>query len=155
MWEGLGIGGLGCWTSLLLLLFFFFLRDRISLYSPGCPGTHSVDQAGLELRNPPASASQVLGLKVCTTLPGWASLLVSGLAVWLELPSLPSVDAVLIILHYELHKVACQDVLWANAGQIPPGQVLSPGTHRARRSLSVRFSWGRSPTPNPGFLHNH
>ena len=40
--------------------------DRVSLYSPGCPGTHSVDQAGLELRNPPASASQVLGLKVCT-----------------------------------------------------------------------------------------
>ncbi|GAB1287511.1 N-alpha-acetyltransferase 15, NatA auxiliary subunit [Apodemus speciosus] len=35
----------------------------VSLYSPGCSGTHSVDQAGLELRNPPASASQVLGLK--------------------------------------------------------------------------------------------
>ena len=44
-----------------------FFRDRVSLYSPGCPGTHFVDQAGLELRNPPASASQVLGLKVCTT----------------------------------------------------------------------------------------
>ena len=42
-------------------------RDRVSLCSPGCPGTHSVDQAGLELRNPPASASQVLGLKVCAT----------------------------------------------------------------------------------------
>jgi hypothetical protein len=26
-----------------------------------------VHQAGLELRNPPASASQVLGLKACTT----------------------------------------------------------------------------------------
>jgi hypothetical protein len=39
----------------------------VSLYSPGCPGTHSVDQAGLELRNPPASASQVLGLKACAT----------------------------------------------------------------------------------------
>jgi hypothetical protein len=26
-----------------------------------------VDQAGLELRNPPASASRVLGLKVCAT----------------------------------------------------------------------------------------
>jgi hypothetical protein len=38
-----------------------------TLYSPGCPGTHSVDQAGLELRNPPASASQVLGLKACAT----------------------------------------------------------------------------------------
>ena len=44
-------------------------RDRVSLYSPGCPGTHSVDQAGLELRNSPASASQVLGLKVCATTP--------------------------------------------------------------------------------------
>jgi hypothetical protein len=43
--------------------FFFFFPDRVSLYSPGCPGTHSVDQAGLELRNPPASASQVLGLR--------------------------------------------------------------------------------------------
>jgi hypothetical protein len=43
--------------------FFFFFRDSLSLCSPGCPGTHSVDQAGLELRNPPATASQVLGLK--------------------------------------------------------------------------------------------
>jgi hypothetical protein len=44
-------------------LFFFFLvfRDKVSLYSPSCPGTHFGDQAGLELRNPPASASQVLG----------------------------------------------------------------------------------------------
>jgi hypothetical protein len=32
-------------------------RDRVSLYSPGCSGTHSLDQADLELRNPPASAS--------------------------------------------------------------------------------------------------
>jgi hypothetical protein len=45
-------------------------RGRVSLGSPGDPGTHSVDQAGLELRNPPASASQVLGLKACTTRPG-------------------------------------------------------------------------------------
>jgi hypothetical protein len=39
----------------------------VSLCSPGCPGTHSVDQAGLELRNLPASASRVLGLKACAT----------------------------------------------------------------------------------------
>ena len=32
--------------------------------------THFVDQAGLKLRNPPASTSQVLGLKVCATMPG-------------------------------------------------------------------------------------
>jgi hypothetical protein len=37
-------------------------QDRVSLCCPGCPGTHSVDQ---ELRNLPASASQVLGLKMC------------------------------------------------------------------------------------------
>jgi hypothetical protein len=46
------------------------VRDRVSLYSPGCPGNHFVDQAGLELRNPPASASPVLGLKACATTPG-------------------------------------------------------------------------------------
>jgi hypothetical protein len=39
------------------------------VYSSGCPGTHFVDQAGLELRNPPASASGVLGLKACATTP--------------------------------------------------------------------------------------
>jgi hypothetical protein len=48
--------------------FFPVFRDRVSLCSPDCPGTHSVDQAGLELRNPPAS--QVLGLKACPTTPG-------------------------------------------------------------------------------------
>jgi hypothetical protein len=50
--------------ALVLVLVF---RDRVSLCSPGCPGTHSVDQAGLELRNLPASASQVLVLKACAT----------------------------------------------------------------------------------------
>jgi hypothetical protein len=67
-------------TAWLFLIFDFFLvffgffvfvfvvfRDRVSLYSPGCPGTHFVDQAGLELRNPPVSASQVLGSKACAT----------------------------------------------------------------------------------------
>jgi hypothetical protein len=48
---------------------FLVFRDRVSLCSPGCPGTHSIDQAGLELRNLPASVSQVLGLKTCTTTP--------------------------------------------------------------------------------------
>ena len=43
------------------------IRDRVSLYSPGCSGTHSVDQTVLELRNPPASASQALGLQACAT----------------------------------------------------------------------------------------
>jgi hypothetical protein len=57
--------------SVLIEIFSFFLlvfRGRVSLCSPGCLGTHSVDQAGLELRNLPASASQVLGLKAGTTI---------------------------------------------------------------------------------------
>jgi hypothetical protein len=49
---------------LFIYLFIFVFQDRVSLYrDPCCPGTHFVDQAGLELRNPPASASQVLRLK--------------------------------------------------------------------------------------------
>jgi hypothetical protein len=59
------------YSSNLLQLFCFVLFFQTgSLCSPGCPGTHSVDQAGLELKNLPASASQVLGLKACATTPG-------------------------------------------------------------------------------------
>jgi hypothetical protein len=56
-----------CLFVFCFLFFCFFSSGRVSLYSPGCPETHSVDQAGLKLRNPPASASQVLGLKECAT----------------------------------------------------------------------------------------
>jgi hypothetical protein len=57
-------------TSSLDICFFVFVfvfQDRVSLYNPDCPGTYFVDQAGLELRNLPASAFRVLGLKACTT----------------------------------------------------------------------------------------
>ena len=43
--------------------FFLAFQDRVSLYSPGCPGTGSVDQAGLELRTT-SSALRLLALKV-------------------------------------------------------------------------------------------
>jgi hypothetical protein len=49
------------------VLFCFVLLIWVSLYSPGCPGTHSVDQADPELGSLPASPSRVLGLKVCAT----------------------------------------------------------------------------------------
>jgi hypothetical protein len=39
--------------SFLSLVF----QDRVSLCGPGCPGTHSEDQSGLELRDLPASTS--------------------------------------------------------------------------------------------------
>jgi hypothetical protein len=58
------------WVFLFVLFCFVLFWDRVSLCSPGYPGTPFVDQAGLKLRNLLASASQVLGLKVCTTMPG-------------------------------------------------------------------------------------
>jgi hypothetical protein len=64
-----------------LFVCFVFFRDRVSLCNPGCPGTHSVDQAGLELRNPLASASQVLGLKMCTTT-SWHMYLISWRTIY-------------------------------------------------------------------------
>ena len=35
--------------GILLCFVLFCFQDRVSLCSPKCPGTHSVDQAGLEL----------------------------------------------------------------------------------------------------------
>jgi hypothetical protein len=56
---------------LFIYLFIFWIFETgLLCVSPGCPGTHSVDQAGLGLRNLPASASQVLGLKACAAMPG-------------------------------------------------------------------------------------
>jgi hypothetical protein len=60
-------GAFFCLFFVFCFLLLLFFQDRVSLDSPGCPGTHSIDQAGLELRNLPASASQGLGLKACAT----------------------------------------------------------------------------------------
>jgi hypothetical protein len=43
-----------------------FFQDWVSLYSFDCLGIH-LDQVDLELKDPPASASQVLGSKACAT----------------------------------------------------------------------------------------
>jgi hypothetical protein len=52
-----GVRAVGLCLFGCLVGWFGFFRDRVSLCSPGCPGTHFVDQAGLKLRNLPASAS--------------------------------------------------------------------------------------------------
>jgi hypothetical protein len=63
---------------------FLVFQDRVSLCSPGCPGTHSVDQAGLELRNPPASVSQALVLKARATIAQLGTNILKPLSQGLE-----------------------------------------------------------------------
>jgi hypothetical protein len=46
----------GC-LQVFLSVTLHLLPPRLCVSLTGCSGTHSVDQAGLELRNPPASAS--------------------------------------------------------------------------------------------------
>jgi hypothetical protein len=73
--------GVFCWFVCLfgwLVGFFIFVFFRGRFYSPGCPGTHFVDQTDLELRNLPASASQVLGLKECATTAWLAKIICKG-----------------------------------------------------------------------------
>jgi hypothetical protein len=75
-WVGESLDGLSdfilfiylfIYLFIFIFIFFFFFQGRVSLCSPGCPGTHSVDQADLELRSLPASVSQVLRFKACAT----------------------------------------------------------------------------------------
>ena len=50
----------------LSLSLSFFLQDRICLFSPGCPGTHSVDQAGLKFKRSACLCLSSAGIKgVC------------------------------------------------------------------------------------------
>jgi hypothetical protein len=68
--------GFFLFVFLLVLVFLFFVfcffQDRFLCVALAVLAVdQAVDQAGLELRNPPASASQVLGLKACTTTAWW------------------------------------------------------------------------------------
>jgi hypothetical protein len=55
----------------LICFDLFYFQGRVSLCNPGCPGTPSVNQASLKIKDPPASASRVLGLKICATAPSY------------------------------------------------------------------------------------
>jgi hypothetical protein len=87
--------------------------------SPGCPGTHSVDQAGLELRNPPASASWVLGLKACATT---APARITILSVILNTLYLPVLNIIIVCVRVEVRDTAR---LWGSENNVQE-QVLSP-----------------------------
>lgn len=57
------------------------IEKGLLLCMPGCPGAQTVNQAGLELRYPPVSDSQTLGLKVLATTSRLFSFFGSRVAV--------------------------------------------------------------------------
>jgi hypothetical protein len=56
------------YIAVVVVVFSFFEMGFLCIVLD-CPETHSVDQAGFVVRDPPVSASQVLGLKMCATTP--------------------------------------------------------------------------------------
>ena len=64
---------MGFFQELLGLIFYLFIYFKTGFLCVALAVLELtfVDQAGLELRNPPASVSQVLGLKACDTTPGF------------------------------------------------------------------------------------
>jgi hypothetical protein len=58
------------YVYMYVFTYLLVFRDRVSLCSSGCPGTHPVDQAGLELRNPAPLCLSSTGIKgVCHHCP--------------------------------------------------------------------------------------
>jgi hypothetical protein len=102
-------------------------RDRVSLYSPSCPRTHFVDQAGLELRNRPASTSQVLGLKACATTPGY---ICSNKNLKIKLDSNFYLFIYLFILQ---DRIMCPWLSW--------NSLCRPGWPQTYRVLPASASW--------------
>jgi hypothetical protein len=66
-----------------LVWFGLVFQVRVSLYGPGCPGTLCRQGWPQTQKDPPASASWVMGLKVCDTTQLFSSILkVKNLAKW-------------------------------------------------------------------------
>lgn len=105
-------------THLFYFVFVFFFPPKIvSLCSPRCPRTHSVNQAGDKLRDLPASAFQVLRLKMnhhCLT-----------------------VDNVII----KFYKIYLIIFVWAFSLCVCLCTTCMPGAHRPEKGIRPRYDW--------------
>ncbi|EGV99524.1 hypothetical protein I79_009256 [Cricetulus griseus] len=63
--QALGFGFHGFFVRDKVFFWFLVFQHKVCLCSPGCPGTHSLHQDGLKLRD--RSCSLVLGLQTCAT----------------------------------------------------------------------------------------
>jgi hypothetical protein len=112
-----------------ILFYFIYFLDRVSLCSPGCPGTHSVDQAGLEIRNPSDTASQVLGLKVCATTAQFVIIFDNCVTHRLSLSHVP-------LRKSEDPKWSLgQDVFWSSNNVVPTETPALPDTWSGLQTL--------------------
>jgi hypothetical protein len=59
------------WDDLFFFFFFWFFETGFLCIALAVLELNFVGQVGLKLRNLPASASRVLGLKACATTPGF------------------------------------------------------------------------------------
>jgi hypothetical protein len=124
--------------------------DRVSLCSPGCPGTHFVDQAGLELRNLPASASHpgafpcLSGQKRCPQDPANESWLKQPLIHFASnclffIKVLPSVFSHCLSVSLSLSVCVCVCVfLWSPRTKFHSLQDINPNEDECF-NLSKRF----------------
>lgn len=107
-------------SHLSLTLCICLFLGRLSLHSPDWPGSHYADQTVLNSRDPPDSASQMLGLKACATTTGckfWPQVMCSG-------------DSALLlrcenIWHNWSSKPGCdpQELLRCDSHSVPPPSV--------------------------------
>lgn len=146
----------------LFSFFFFFFnssRQGFSFCSSGCPGTHYVYQAGLELRDRSTCSSQVLRLKECVPT---ASQLDSDFQKWneidriisLKIHSLPQEPLLFwgtsshgITAEFSLPRLLAKFTL---EGQIPPGLTSQQASSACRslvsRELGLYWWWRKRKT---------
>lgn len=99
--------------------FFESYRSRTFLSRPGCPGTHTIDQAGLDVRDPPTPA-RVLGLRVCATHVCHAH--GSQKRVWDPM----ELEFQRVMSHYVCAGTEPKSPLWAESAFRPWATLLDP-----------------------------
>jgi hypothetical protein len=94
VWFGLVWFGL-VWFG---LVWFGCFETESHYVVPSCPGTHYVDKAGFEFREPPVSVTPVLGLLACIAVSSFSRKFQSQEHVCSEFPLVDSWPAS-VVLH--------------------------------------------------------